>query len=218
MRCQLLVCILLAGLLLMSCAVPPAPETQLKVAPGLAVGFNLPQGPWKVASKAPEFLVEAMTEHIAHDLEEEGKPADRASIEAVVGKRLAANEYFIFNPGSGAHMEIDFSPLGPDEAPPSCGSVADSARYAGESLGSEEGIAGLTQQVERVRIHEADCAYGLQASFKKHDVPTRFYGLIGFVDRSWFFIYYTDSGRDQLDYPQAMEILRSVQVIPAKTQ
>ena len=204
------------GLLLSACAVPPAPETLLSVAPRLSVGINLPGGNWKVTSAAPDFLVEGMAEHVAHDLESQGKVADRTAIEAIVAKRLAANEYFVFNPVSGAHMEIDFSPLAPGEVAPSRDSVANSARFAADSLGSEEGVAELSYEVGKARIYGADYAYSLQASFLKHDVATRFYGLIGFVDASWFFIYYTDAGKDPENYPQATQILHSVQVVASE--
>lgn len=207
--------LLLGALLLLvsACAAPKAPDALLAVSPGLSVGIDLPDDKWKVSSGAPDFLIDEMAEHVAHDLEAQGKFVDQVTIEDAVAKRLAANEHFVFNPVSGAHMEIDFSPLDSDGEAPSRESVANSARYAADSLGSEEGVAGLTYEVEKVRIYGADYAYSLQASFTKHDVPTRFYGLIGFADSSWFFIYYTDAGRDPEDYPQAMQILRSVQVV-----
>ncbi len=206
--------VMLGSLLVLSaCAVPPAPDALLAVAPGLSVGINLPDEKWIIASEAPDFLVEEMAEHIAHDLEAQGKAAERATIETAVAKRLAANEHFVFSPVSGAHMEIDFSPLDPGDAAPSRDSVADSARYAAESLESEEGIDELSYEVGRARIYGADYAYELQARFMKHDVAMRFYGLVGFVDFSWFFIYYTDAGRDSGDYSQAIQILRSVQVV-----
>lgn len=207
--------LVMGGLLLAlsACAVPPAPGTLLAVAPGLSVGISIPSEKWVVAAEAPDFLVDEMAEHIAHDLEALGKAADRGTIETAVAKRLAANEYFIFSPASGAHMEIDFSPLESSELVPSRDSVARSARYAADSLESEEGIEDLSSEVERAHVYGADYAYRLQARFMKHDVPTRFYGLIGFVDTSWFFIYYTDAGRDDEDYPQALQVLRSVQVV-----
>jgi hypothetical protein len=205
--------LIVVGLLLSACAVPPTPGTLLPVTPGLSVGISLPEGRWMVASDPPESLVAEMAEHVAHDLEAQGKEADPKSIQTAVAQRLAVNEYFIFNPVSGAHMEIDFSPLDPGEMAPGRGSVANSARYAADSLGSEEGISGLSSEVEKARVYGADYAYSLQARFMKHDVATRFYGLIGFVENSWFFIYYTDAERDPGDYPQAIQILRSVQVL-----
>ncbi len=213
---QKLLGFIVAGLmmLLTACAVPPpVPGTRLAVGADLSIGIDIPSEKWLVAAEAPAFLVEEMAEHVAHDLEAQGREADRATIERAVAKRMAANEHFVYNPVSGAHMEIDFSPLAPGAAPPSRGSVADSARYAADSLGSEEGVSALAYEIDRMRVHGADYAYGLQASFLKHDVPTRFYGLIGFADASWFFIYYTDAGADGDDYPQAMQMIRSVQVV-----
>ncbi len=198
---------------LSGCALPRAPGTLLSVAPELSVSIEIPNEKWIIASVAPDFLIEEMAEHIIHDLEAQGKVADLKSIEMAVKKQLAANEHFIFNPVSRSHMEIDFSPLEPGESTPSRHVVALSARYAAESLESEEGIGELSYEVDKVRIYGADYAYRLQARFMKHDVPTRFCGLIGFVDTSWFYIYYMDSGRDNDDYPQAVEILHSMQVV-----
>ncbi len=154
-----------------------------------------------------------MAGHVAHDLEEQGKPVDAAAIRAAVGQRLAANEQFVFNPVSGAHMEIDFSPLAADEVAPSRRIVADSARYAVESLIGEEGVGAVEYRIHRARVPGADYAYSLEADYRKHEIPTRFYGIIGFAAGGWFYLYYTDPGKDETDYPQVAAMFRSARLL-----
>lgn len=200
-------------LLCCSCARNPWPDTLLEVAPGLTLAIRIPPGKWRVAAQAPGFLVEEMAGHVAHDLEEQGKAVDAAAIEAAVGQRLAANEQFVFNPVSGAHMEIDFSPLTAGETAPSRRIVADSARYAAESLISEEGVGAVDYQIRRARVPGADHAYSLAANYRKHESPTRFYGLIGFAGGGWFYLYFTDPGKDETDYPESQCMFRSARLL-----
>ncbi|MDX9709642.1 MAG: hypothetical protein RBT64_08805 [Trichloromonas sp.] len=207
-----------ALLLLCACAKRPWPDRLLEAAPGLTLAIQIPPGRWQVSAQPPEFLSAEMTEHLAHDLEAQGKTVDEADLQAAVARRLAANEHYIFNPVSGAHLDIDFSPLSAGDVAPSRRMAADSARFAAESLISEEGVTEVNHRVRRERVQGADYAYSLDAAYRKHDVPTRFYGLIGFVRDSWFFFYFTESGKDPEDYPEARCMLRSARLLPAPSR
>lgn len=210
--------LILVLLLLCACAKHPWPDHLLEVSPGLTLAVQIPPGRWQTSAQPPEFLVAEMAEHLAHDLEAQGKTVDDAALQAAAAKRLAANEYFIFNPVSGAHLDIDFSPLSAGDIAPSRRMVADSAHFAAESLVGEEGVTEVNHRVRRERVKGADYAYSLDAAYRKHDVPTRFYGLIGFVGDSWFFFYFTESGKDPEDYPEARCILRSARLLPGASR
>ncbi|MDY0268076.1 hypothetical protein [Trichloromonas sp.] len=210
--------LILSLLFLCACAKRPWPDHVLDVSPGRTLTIRIPPERWQNSPQAPVFLIEEMTEHLAHDLEAHDKKVDEAALQAAVDKRLAANEHYIFNPVSGAHLDIDFSPLAAGESAPSRSMVADSTRFAAQSLISEEGVTEVSQRVRRVRVKGADYAYSLDAAYRKHDVPTRFYGLIGFAGDAWFFFYYTDSGKDPEDYPEARCMLRSLRLLSAASR
>lgn len=205
-------------LLLCACAKRPWPDHLLEVTPGLTLAIQIPPGRWQVSAQPPGFLVAEMTEHLAHDLESQGKTVDEAALQDFASKRLEANEHFIFNPVSGAHLDIDFSLLSAGDIAPSRRMVADSARFAADSLIGEEGVTEVNHRVRRERVKGADYAYSLDAAYRKHDVPTRFYGLIGFARDSWFFFYFTESGKDPEDYPEGRCMLRSARLIPGASR
>ena len=151
-----------ALLLLCACAKRPWPDHLLEVAPGLTLAIQIPPGRWQASDQPPEFLVADMIEHLAHDLEAQGKKVDEAALQDFATKRLAANEHFIFNPVSGAHLDIDFSPLSAGDIAPSRRMVADSARFAADSLIGEEGVTEVNHRVRRERVQGADYAYSLE--------------------------------------------------------
>ncbi|WP_155890685.1 hypothetical protein [Desulfuromonas sp. TF] len=204
---------LLVVVLLFAGASSLAAET-LSIVPGIALEVNLPGQKWQMSRQAPEFLVRETAEHLEHELADKGKQVDAESLKAEAGKRLAANELFIFNPDSGAVLTIDFSPLKEKEKAPRDRTVASSARYAGESLSSEEGIEGVESKTDKVKVAGAGSAYRVNASYRQHGDPMKFTGIIGFAEPYWFFFYYTDPLRDPGDAEEMGRILDALVLKP----
>lgn len=187
----------------------------ITVVPGVALELNLPGQRWEMSRQAPGFLLRETAEHLEHELAAQGKQVDAESLREAADRRLAANELFVFNPESGAVLTIDFSPLKENEKAPGHRTVAASARYAGESLASEEGIEGAESRVDKVRISGADSAYRVRASYRQHGEPTKFTGIIGFIDPYWFFLYYTDPLRDPEDGKEMERMMETLVLKPA---
>lgn len=200
--------------LLLAGAASLSAET-IPVAPGVVLEVNLPGQKWEMSRQAPEFLVSETAEHLEHDLAAQGKQVDAGKLKAEAGKRLGANELFIFNPISGAVLTIDFSPLRENEKAPRDRNVAASARYAGESLSSEEGIEGVKSKTDRVQVTGAGSAYRVRASYRQHGEPKKFTGIIGFADPYWFFLYYADPLRDPGDGEEMERIMDSLALKPS---
>lgn len=188
---------------------PLAAET-IRISPGLSVELSIPGERWTLALKAPDFLLEETAEHLEHELAAQGKHVDSAKLKAAAAKRLAANEVFIFNPASGAVMTLDFSPLREGEDPPGRKTVAASARYAGDSLASEEGVSEVDMKTVQKMVVGAEHAHGVEARYRHHGEPTLFVGIVGFVNPHWFFFYYTDPLKDPHDAEDMNTILESL--------
>ena len=200
-------------------AAPQAPpagmsETQLQVAADLQMGLYLDKDRWRVAQEPPEWLVEEAAEHLEHELAEQGRHPAAEEIETLARERLNNNEFFIYNPDSGAHLEVDVSKLRSGESPPSALTVQRSAEYAGESLGSEEGVSGVSFETENILIPGTKSASLLQARYQHHDEPLRFLGVIAFADPYWIFLYYTDPLQDPADYEAMETALRTFSIRP----
>lgn len=190
-----------------------AAET-LQLVPGLALQVELPSSRWVVSREAPELLVEETAEHLEHELLAQGKKLDAAALKAAAVKRLAANEAYIFNPASGAHLAIDFSPLREGEGAPGKKTIAASARLAGESLEGEEGASEVRQESRKSSVKGAEAAYRVDATFRQHGEPRKFIGIIGFRAPYWFYLYYTDPLREPADEREMELILKSLLVAP----
>lgn len=142
----------------------------------------------------------------------QGKAAGEGEVRQSAEKRLSANEAFICNPASGACLTIDFSPLRPDESPPSRRAVALSAKYAAEGLAEEEGVTDLLQENRPVSLAGAETVYRVDARFRQNGEPCQFIGLIGFIHPHWFFLYYSDRGRDSGDSPDMERLLKTLTI------
>jgi len=187
---------------------PLAAET-IRVRPDLIVELNLPSARWTISRQAPDFLLEETAEHLEHELAGQGKQLDPGKLRAAAVNRLAANEIFVFNPDSGAVLTLDFSPLREGEDPPGRKTVAASARYAGDSLASEEGITEVDAETGKTSVEGAEHAYRVAARYRHHGQPTEFVGIVGFVRPYWFFFYYTDPLKDRRDAGEMNTILAS---------
>ncbi len=187
-----------------------------QLAPGFTLDVSVPEGRWRISQTPPELLVEETAEHLEHEMAEKGQQVDPERLRDHARERLGANELFIFNPESGSNLMVDVSALGEGEAAPSKRAIQTSARYAGESLSSEEGVSNVTSEVNRVRLEGVRAAFRLDASYLQHEEPRTFVGIIGFADPYWVFIYYTDHRTDSADLPEAEEIFRSMRITGAR--
>jgi len=200
------IAVLMLGILLAE-ATCLAAET-FPVAPGLKLEVNLPGQKWQISRQAPEFLFLETVEDLKHEPAAPGKEIE--TLKGLARLRLGANELFIFNPDSGAVLTIDFSPLRGDEKAPEERTVASSARYAGESLESEEGVEGVETKTDKVHVPGADFAHRIQASYRQRGKPVKFTGIVGFVDPYWFYLYFKDPLRNPGDAEDMRRILDSL--------
>lgn len=170
----------------------PATAAELVISEDLLVEIPLSDG-WALHLEPPDALVEEMAAHVAH--EPAAANASAAQIEKVTRKRMAANEAFVYHAASGAHLDIDFSPLEQGASAPSTKTLRTSAEYAAESLEGEEDISDVVWDVIPAKIQGAREAFQLVADYRQHDLPVKFVGTIGYVDGYWFFLYFTDPGQ-----------------------
>lgn len=189
----------------------PLSASEVVVGDGLVLSLQAPDG-WAVFTEAPEALIRQVAEHVAHEAEAQGyHPTPDQAHDAAV-KRLAANEAIVYHAASNSHIDIDFSPVGPKEKAPLLKTLLGSAEYALQSLESEEGVSGLQHTIRAVSVAGAGEAARLEANYKHHDETVRFIGVIGYVDRAWFFLYATVFGGDQATLRGAEAILGSVEI------
>lgn len=190
----------------------PCLAVEIDVGQGLVVELTLEPG-WAVYQQAPAALVDETAEHIAH--EEAAKNASAEQIRRVAEKRLAANEAIIYHAASGSHLDIDFSPLAAEEAAPRDQDLEASARFAEQSLETEEGVHDLTAKIVAAQVPGARTAYRLNAAYRHHEEPVEFIGIIGFAARQWFYLYFTSPGKDPKALVDIEKMLGSLQIKPA---
>lgn len=181
-----------------------------QVMPDLTFEFELPSSHWQTAETAPRFLIEERAKHIHDNMMKRFKQRGIESKEEAAEIQLKANELFIFNQKIGSYLEIDFSPLKKDDKAPSKRSIALSAKYTGEELEHEEGLSQVKQTSRKVQIEGSKYAYRVDAEFVKHGEGKRFIGLIGFVDKYWFYLYYTAPADSTQDTSEMEELLNSI--------
>ena len=175
------------------------------------VRFDLPSG-WVLSTEPPRALVEETAEHLKHELEGQDRQPGEDQILAVAAKRLAANEAFVYNPATLAHLSIDFSALNEGEKAPSKKTVRLSAEYAGEGLKEEEGTSEVRTSVDKIPVAGADLAYRLDASYRHHGEPVTFVGIVGFAQPYWFYLYYNDHQKAAQDKEAFETLLRSLRL------
>jgi hypothetical protein len=182
----------------------PVTAAELVISEDLFVEIPLREG-WTLHLEPPEALVLEMAAHVAH--EPAAANASAAQIEKVTRKRLAANEAFVYHAASGAHLEIDFSPLEQGASAPSTKTLRTSAEYAAQSLEGEEGVSNVAWDVIPVKIQGAREAFQLVADYQRHDLPVKFVGTIGYVEGYWLFLYFTDPSQKPEVFEQMQEML-----------
>jgi hypothetical protein len=187
----------------------PCAAAEIAVSKSLTLDIDLARG-WSLSLEPPQALVEETARQIAR--EPEAAKASAMQIESAARKRLAVNEAFVCHAASGACLTIDFSPLRPGEAAPGASSLRYSARAAAESLASEEDVAEVSWEVTPCKVEGAGEAFQLSADYRKHGRPIRFLGVIGYVDGSWFFLYFTDPGADPAVFAEMQAMLKQASV------
>lgn len=196
--------ILVAGLLAL-----PAYAVEIAVTDTLVFEIELREG-WTLHLEPPEALVREIASHVAHEAAAANASAEQ--IDMVARKRLAANEAIVYHAASGAHLDIDFSPLDPGQAPPKAKTLRNSARYAADSLAGEDDVSDVVWKVTPRQVKGAGEAFQLAADYKQHDLPMKFLGIIGYVEGYWFFLYYTDPGKDPAAYAEMQAMLEGAVV------
>ncbi|MGE4580689.1 MAG: hypothetical protein AB7F21_14260 [Desulfuromonadales bacterium] len=184
----------------------------LALSDDMVLGIRLPGDNWQISSEPPMTLVEEMAEHIEHELEEKGQlanPPTREQLKNAALKKLQSNEGYVFNPATGAHLDVDISRLGEGDVAPSARGVENSARYAVSSLEGDEGVSAVVAQVEKARLAGAQYAWRISADYKMHEEPRRFVGIVAFASPYWVYLYYTDPLKNDTDYGEMEEMLRS---------
>lgn len=182
---------------------------EIAVTRNLVVEINLSEG-WTLHLEPPDALVKEMAVHVAHEPAAANATAEQ--IESVTRKRMAANEATVYHDASGAHLDIDFSPLDQGQSAPSSQTLRNSAKYAAQSLEGEEDVADVTWDVTSVKINGAREAFQLAADYKQHDSPMKFLGIIGYVEGYWFFLYYTDPGKDSATFGEMQAMIEQLVV------
>jgi len=187
-----------------------------EVQPGIEISFAPLPPPWQVSNEPPDSLVKESTAHINPAQLAAARKAGIDSPEEAARQMLKANELFLYNPQSGAHLKIDFSPLREGESPPSARALKSSARYAAEGLQDEEGIEAAKSKVGKTRITGAKAACRVDADFMMHGVATRFIGVITFARNHWLYLYYTGPYPGLEDLVVVNRILESFSIAPGQ--
>ena len=187
----------------------PSYAAEITVTQSLVVEINLSEG-WSLHLEPPDALVKEMALHVAHEPAAANATAEQ--IEKVTRKRMAANEATVYHAASGAHLDIDFSALDQGQSAPSSQTLRNSAKYAAQSLESEEDIADVVWEVTEIDINGAREAFQLAADYKQHEHPVKFLGIIGYVEGYWFFLYYTDPGKDSGTFGEMQTMLEQLVV------
>lgn len=187
-----------------------------EVRPGIEISFTTPPSPWQVSKEPPDVLAKESAEHISPAQLAAARKAGIDSPEEAARQMLKANELFLINPQSGAHLKIDFSPLREGESPPSARALKASARYAAEGLQDEEGIEAVNSKVGKTRITGAKAAYRVDADFLRHGQPTQFIGVITFARGHWIYLYYTGAHPEPEDLAVVDQIFKSFSIVPGK--
>jgi hypothetical protein len=185
----------------------PSYAAEIAVTQSLVVEINLSEG-WSLHLEPPDALVKEMALHVAHEPAAANATAEQ--IEKVTRKRMAANEATVYHAASGAHLDIDFSALDQGQSAPSSQTLRNSAKYAAQSLESEEDIADVVWEVTEIDINGAREAFQLAADYKQHEHPVKFLGIIGYVEGYWFFLYYTDPGKDSGTFGEMQTMLEQL--------
>ncbi len=190
----------------------PSHAAEIVVAENLVFEIELSEG-WSLHREPPAALVKEAATHVAH--EPAAANASAEQVEKVTRKRMAANEAFIYHAASGAHLDIDFSPLEQGSSAPSLRTLRSSTEFAAQSLEGEKDVSDMVWDVASATIDGVDDTFMLSADYLQHGQPKAFRGYIGYVGQHWFFLYFTAVGRssEALKEMQSMLELASIRLV-----
>lgn len=204
----------LAACLLLAVLSVPAGAVEIPVAEHLVLEVVLADG-WTLCTEDPPAeLVRETARHLAH--EPAAAQATAEQIEAVARRRLAANEAILYHAASGAHLDIDFSPLAEGEAQPDAGAVKRSAEIAALSLERETDLSAVTWSISRFSLSGAGEAYLLAADYRQHGKPVKHLGVVGVGAGTWFYLYGFVPGDAPRVYGEIQEMLVRAQIRRAR--
>ena len=190
----------------------PCHAIEIAVTETLVVDINLMEG-WQLYLEPPDVLVKEAALHVAH--EPAAANASAAQIETVARKRLAVNEAFLYHAATGAHLDIDFSPLDPGQSAPDARTLRNSAEYAAQSLENEDDVAEIAWEVTSARINGVDDTFLLAAEYLQHEQPKTFRGYIGYVEKYWFFLYFTAPASEPAVVQEMQSMLALASIRPS---
>jgi len=188
----------------------PVHAAEIAVAEKLVFEIDLSAG-WTLHAEPPESLVKEAASHVAHEPAAANATAEQ--IERVARKRMTANEAFIYHAASGAHLDIDFSPLEQGASAPSTRTLRNSAEYAAQSLEGEDDVTELVWDVTSVKIAGAAETFLLSAGYLQHDQPMSFLGYIGYAEGYWFFLYFTTPGKSPATLQEMQSMLDRASIL-----
>jgi len=188
----------------------PTHAAEIAVAENLVFEIDLSEG-WTLHAEPPGSLVKEAASHIAHEPAAANATAEQ--IEKVARKRMTANEAFVYHVESGAHLDIDFSPLEQGASAPSTRTLRNSAEYAAQSLEGEDDVTELAWEVDPVKIDGAAETFLLSAGYLQHDQPMTFLGYIGYAEGYWFFLYFTTPGKSPATLPEMQTMLDRASIL-----
>lgn len=195
-------------LLFLTSSAAAAGRMQYELAPGVVVSFIMPGDRWQASADAPEALIRETAAHVRYHFLEDGRevPTD---LETRVRQRLKQNELFIYNPSTTAHLDMDISPVTPEEGVPSADTVKASAGYAAKELQQEQDLSQVQSSYAPSPLGGALSSYRIDASYLKDGSPRTFIGYVGAIPSGWFFLYYTDKQKNTRDLNEIEVLLDS---------
>jgi len=161
------------------------------VGEGIRLWFEDPPPPWTVSEYPTDFLIAERAGHLHEPQLAAARKAGINDPREAARQMLSINELFLSNPATGAHIEVDFSPLKPGDEPPTMEVLKSSAEFAGQGLANEEGIGEVHSRVRPFPVSGAQDSFRLDADYVMHGAALHFAGVIGYAAGHWFFLYYT---------------------------
>ncbi len=200
---------LLSLVISLSLVALPVHAVEIAVTETLVFDIDLSEG-WALHLEPPKALVKDNASHVAHEPAAANATAEQ--IEEVARKRLTVNEAFVYHAASGAHLDIDFSSLDPGQSAPSARTLRNSAEYAAQSLENEDDVEEVVWDVTSAKINGVDETFMLSADYLQHGQPMTFRGYIGYINKYWFFLYFTAPGKNPAVLQDMQRMLESASI------
>jgi hypothetical protein len=179
--------------------------------PGLKVALPEVPAPWTVSREPVPALVEHIAEHLQEEAAEKGRALPQEQAQTAARQRLQANELFVFNQESGAHLLVSFEALREGEKAPSAKAIAQSAKYAAEGV-TDEGWTDVTERQAATAVKGAQLAQWFEIGYTHEGQRSVFMGIVGFARPYWFWLYANDHQRSPDDRAVLEKLLRELEI------